>query len=144
MSSLQREPTVLRAAVSKIRKRVEPSSHPPDFAGETTIVATRMVAGMASTDSRSLRCFHLTASAIAWGAFFLALTAGTLRAQESGPDVIHGRVTDDSSRAVVATIMVTRGPDRLVQQTTADSAGNFGVRFDPGRNSRRALGALYA
>src|SRR6266481_1127350 len=87
---------------------------------------------MDSTNSRFSRPFRLTGSASAWGTFLVALTAGTLRAQESGPDVIHGRVTDDSSRAIVATIMVTRGPDRLTQQTTTDSAGNFRVRFDPG------------
>src|SRR6266404_4200052 len=87
---------------------------------------------MDSTNSRFSRPFRLTGSASAWVTLFLALTAGTLRAQESGPDVIHGRVTDDSSRAIVATIMVTRGPDRLTQQTTTDSAGNFRVRFDPG------------
>jgi len=131
-SSLQLEPTVLRPAVSKIRKIVEQSSCPPDFTGETTILASRMVAGMAFTINRSLRFFRLAGSAIGWLTAFLTLIAGTLRAQESGPDAIHGRVTDDSSRAIVATIMVTRGPDRLTQQTTTDSAGNFRVRFDPG------------
>src|SRR6266436_3490122 len=131
-SSLQLEPTVLRPAVSKNSKIVEQSSCPPDFTGETTILASRMVAGMAFTINRSLRFFRLAGSAIGWLTAFLTLIAGTLRAQESGPDAIHGRVTDDSSRPIVATIMVTRGPDRLTQQTTADSAGNFRVRFDPG------------
>ena len=41
-------------------------------------------------------------------------------------------LVDDSSHAIVATIMVTRGPDRLTQQATADSAGNFRVRFEVG------------
>ena len=49
-----------------------------------------------------------------------------------GPDVIRGRVTDDSSRALVATIMVTRGPDRLTQSTTSDSMGRYSVRFEQG------------
>src|SRR3954471_12121870 len=62
----------------------------------------------------------------------LATQPQALLAQGTGPDVIHGRVTDDSSRAVVATISVTRGPDRLTQQATTDSAGNFRVRFDQG------------
>lgn len=53
-------------------------------------------------------------------------------AQESSPDVIHGRVTDDSAHALVASVIVTRGPDRLVQQSTSDSAGNFSVRFEQG------------
>ena len=46
----------------------------------------------------------------------LLLGAGTLRAQ--GADVVRGRVLDDSSRALVgASIVITRGPDRLVQST---------------------------
>ncbi|HST08327.1 MAG TPA: carboxypeptidase-like regulatory domain-containing protein, partial [Gemmatimonadaceae bacterium] len=45
---------------------------------------------------------------------------------------MRGRVTDDSSRAVLASITVTRGPDRLVQQATTDSLGNFRVRFEQG------------
>src|SRR5687768_8619945 len=53
-------------------------------------------------------------------------------AQQTAPEVIRGRVTDDSSRAVVATVTVTRGPDRLVQQATTDSAGNFRVTFQEG------------
>ena len=38
-------------------------------------------------------------------------------------EVVRGRVADDSGKALVATVVVTRGPDRLVQQTTNDSAG---------------------
>src|SRR4051812_16422210 len=53
-------------------------------------------------------------------------------AQQTGPDVIRGKVTDDSSHAIVARIMVTRGPDRLTQEATTDSAGNFRVRFEEG------------
>jgi hypothetical protein len=59
------------------------------------------------------------------------LDAGA-QTQDDKPDVVRGRVTDDSSRAVVASVTVTRGPDRLVQQTTTDSAGNFRVRFEQG------------
>jgi hypothetical protein len=62
----------------------------------------------------------------------LSLAARHLAAQDATADVIRGRVTDDSSHAIAATIMVTRGPDRLTQQATADSAGNFRVRFDQG------------
>src|SRR4051812_3754459 len=48
-------------------------------------------------------------------------------------DVIRGRVVDDSSHALRgAAITITRGPDRLVQQTTTDSAGNYRVRFEKG------------
>ncbi len=47
-------------------------------------------------------------------------------------DIVRGRVTDDSSRAIVATVIITRGPDRLVQQSTTDSTGAFSLKFDPG------------
>src|SRR5205823_4853433 len=53
-------------------------------------------------------------------------------AQQSAADVIRGHVSNDSGRAVAATINITRGPDRLTQQTTTDSAGNYQLRFDPG------------
>lgn len=61
-----------------------------------------------------------------------SLLSSSVLAQATEPEIIRGRVTDDSSRAVVATITVTRGPDRLVQQTTTDSSGNFRVRFEQG------------
>ena len=48
------------------------------------------------------------------------------------PDIVRGRVVDDSAHSVTATVMVTRGPDRLTLTTIADSAGNFRVRFDSG------------
>ncbi|HEY8832681.1 MAG TPA: carboxypeptidase-like regulatory domain-containing protein [Gemmatimonadaceae bacterium] len=87
---------------------------------------------MASSHSRLARSFRLPRAAIAIGFVLLSLTARQLSAQDSTADVIRGRVTDDSSNAIVATVMVTRGPDRLVQQATSDSAGNFRVRFDKG------------
>ncbi|MFL5596558.1 MAG: carboxypeptidase-like regulatory domain-containing protein [Gemmatimonadaceae bacterium] len=62
----------------------------------------------------------------------IATVASRAWAQDTTADVIRGRVTDDSSHAIVAAIMVTRGPDRLTQQTTSDSAGNFRVRFEQG------------
>ena len=62
----------------------------------------------------------------------LALAAGAAGAQ-SEADVVRGRVTDDSSRAVAgATVMITRGPDRITQQSTTDSAGAFSSRFEQG------------
>ncbi len=49
------------------------------------------------------------------------------------PEIVRGRVTSDSARAVAgATVIITRGPDRLVQQTTTDSSGRYSLRFDPG------------
>jgi hypothetical protein len=62
---------------------------------------------------------------------FISALAGNLQAQDSA-DVIRGRVTDDSSHAIVATIVVTRGPDRAIQQSASDSSGNFRVRFEKG------------
>jgi hypothetical protein len=62
----------------------------------------------------------------------LVFVAGAAAAQ-SEADVVRGRVTDDSARAVTgATIMITRGPDRLTQQTTTDSTGAFSSRFEQG------------
>jgi hypothetical protein len=49
------------------------------------------------------------------------------------PEVIRGHVVDDSARAVPGvTVIVTRGPDRLVRQTTADADGRFSVTFEAG------------
>src|SRR5215207_10748689 len=64
----------------------------------------------------------------------LALTsAASSAAAQTEADVVRGRVTDDSSRAVVgATIMITRGPVRLTQQATTDSTGAFSSRFEQG------------
>ena len=73
-----------------------------------------------------------TRFAIALTALLLPLASGVAQVQDDKPDVIRGRVTDDSSRAIVASVTVTRGPDRLVQQVTSDSAGNFTVRFEQG------------
>ncbi|MEO7103769.1 MAG: carboxypeptidase-like regulatory domain-containing protein, partial [Gemmatimonadaceae bacterium] len=62
----------------------------------------------------------------------LALPAQLVFAQ-SEPDIVRGRVTDDSSRAIAgAAVIVTRGPDRLVQHDTTDSTGSFSLKFDPG------------
>lgn len=62
----------------------------------------------------------------------LAVAARDVAAQSTA-DVIRGHVTSDSGKTVIgATVVVTRGPDRLSQNTTTDSAGNYGVRFDPG------------
>ncbi|HMI42094.1 MAG TPA: carboxypeptidase-like regulatory domain-containing protein, partial [Gemmatimonadaceae bacterium] len=62
----------------------------------------------------------------------LELTARTSHAQDNAPDVIRGKVTDDSSHAIVARVMITRGPDRLTEEATTDSAGNFRIRFEQG------------
>ena len=60
------------------------------------------------------------------------LAAISTTAFGQSPEIIRGRVTDDSSHAIVATVMVTRGPDRLTQSDTTDASGNFSVRFEQG------------
>ena len=67
-------------------------------------------------------------------AFVLGMFAlATAGAQGSVPEVIRGRVSNDSTGIIVgASVIVTRGPDRLVQQTTTDSAGAYRVRFEQG------------
>lgn len=48
-------------------------------------------------------------------------------------EIVRGRVTNDSSKAIAGAIVtITRGPDRLVQSTETDSAGNYSSRFEPG------------
>jgi len=47
-------------------------------------------------------------------------------------EVIRGRVTSDSGKPLVANVVVTRGPDRLVKNTSTDSAGNYRVLFEEG------------
>ena len=64
---------------------------------------------------------------------FLILAATVPLAAQSLPETVRGRAIDDSGHVVSgASVHVTRGPDRLVQQTTTDSAGRFSMRFDPG------------
>jgi len=90
------------------------------------------MAGMPSYQNRFANC-SLLARVGALAIILLSLGPSRLAAQDTSPDVVRGRVVDDSSHALAAaTISVTRGPDRLTQQTTTDSAGNFRVRFDQG------------
>lgn len=61
------------------------------------------------------------AAAAACLAILLTFVSGrSIHAQQSAPDVIRGKVTDDSSRALVAKVMITRGPDRLTQEATKE------------------------
>ncbi|MHB1313544.1 MAG: carboxypeptidase-like regulatory domain-containing protein [Gemmatimonadaceae bacterium] len=63
---------------------------------------------------------------------WLCLASSTALAQ-GATETIKGRVTSDSSHAVAgATVFVTRGPDRLLKQTTTDSAGRYAVTFENG------------
>jgi hypothetical protein len=66
-------------------------------------------------------------------ALLALLLAAPYAAAQSTADVIRGHVTTDSGKVVTgATVVVTRGPDRAIQNTTTDTAGNYSVRFDPG------------
>ncbi|MEO8563351.1 MAG: carboxypeptidase-like regulatory domain-containing protein [bacterium] len=71
---------------------------------------------------------------VATGALALcALLGRSAQSQDTASDVVRGRVVDDSSRAVAgATVMITRGPDRLTQPATTDSAGRFSSHFEVG------------
>ena len=63
----------------------------------------------------------------------ILLLCGRLGYAQSAADVVRGRVVDDSAHAVVgATVMITRGPDRLTQQATTDSTGAYRSRFEEG------------
>lgn len=65
-------------------------------------------------------------------AALLAIIAADSSAQDA-PDVVRGRVLGDSGKVLsAATVIITRGPDRLTQQTFTDSAGAFSQHFDPG------------
>src|SRR6478736_2477008 len=57
---------------------------------------------------------------VALVATILCGLAGKLAAQGTA-EVIRGRVTSDSGKPLVATVIVTRGPDRLVKNSTTDS-----------------------
>jgi len=72
------------------------------------------------------------ATTLSAGLIFSCAFARSAIGQDNSPDVIRGKVTDDSSRAIVATVVVTRGPDRATQQSASDSSGNYRVRFELG------------
>lgn len=60
-----------------------------------------------------------------------ALLPAPLAAQRT--ETIRGRVTTDSGRVVTnATVIVTRGPDRLVQQVVTNDSGRYAVTFENG------------
>ena len=62
----------------------------------------------------------------------LLLGTSLLRGQTPA-DIIRGRVTNDSSKAVIgASVFVTRGPDRAFKQTITDSAGRYSISFENG------------
>src|SRR5215471_12931806 len=66
--------------------------------------------------------------------FRCALILGLAQAAnaQGTAEVIRGRVTSDSGKPLVASVIVTRGPDRLVKNATTDSVGNYRVLFEEG------------
>ncbi|CAN5916672.1 hypothetical protein BH11GEM2_BH11GEM2_22200 [soil metagenome] len=67
-----------------------------------------------------------------WFALVATAIGSAPSAAQQPAEVIRGRITDDSSKALVAAVMVTRGPDRLTRQATSDSTGHYRVRFEQG------------
>src|SRR5688500_6740796 len=83
--------------------------------------------------SFSTRLFTLSAAFLAAVATFAAADARAQDLEQVSFEVVRGKVTNDSGRALSgAAVTVTRGPDRLVKSDTSDAAGEFSVRFEPG------------
>lgn len=62
-----------------------------------------------------------------------AMAMASVASAQNHADVVRGRVTDDSARAIdSAVVIVTRGPDRLIERDTTDATGVYSLRFDPG------------
>ncbi len=58
-------------------------------------------------------------------------TASTVRAQTA--ETLRGRVTSDSGKVISgATVIITRGPDRLVQQGVTSDSGTYRITFENG------------
>src|SRR3954471_2816758 len=63
----------------------------------------------------------------------ILLFATATIANAQAPDVIKGKIIDDSSHAVAgASVQITRGPDRLTQSTTSDASGSYSAKFEQG------------
>ena len=90
------------------------------------------MAAMIPTRKRSASVIHDAVRWLVLAGGALQFAARTVQGQGNGPELIRGKVTDDSSHALVAKVMITRGPDRLTQEATTDSAGNFAIRFEEG------------
>jgi hypothetical protein len=130
-------PTLYERWLSKGRQTFRRRSRCPRDSGYSPVSKRpphRLVVttGMLMTKIRFRAIVRFVAAGISLALLLVQLTPSALHAQTASPDLIRGRVTDDSSHAIVAAITITRGPDRLVQQAATDSSGNFRVRFDQG------------
>ncbi|MEP6834189.1 MAG: carboxypeptidase-like regulatory domain-containing protein [Gemmatimonas sp.] len=71
-----------------------------------------------------------------WSLITVALVVATtpvVGQGQDGPDIVRGKILDDSGHVVAnATVIITRGPDRLTQQTSTDATGLYSQKFDPG------------
>jgi hypothetical protein len=79
---------------------------------------------------RQLRAMSATA---ALAGSLLGASASAQVVAPDLPDVVRGRIVSDSSTPIAAArVIITRGPDRFMAQTTTDSSGRYSVRFVPG------------
>jgi hypothetical protein len=81
----------------------------------------------------STRLFTALAFTLLAGVPACLILAPYSASAQNQPDVVRGRITDDSARGIdTAVVIVTRGPDRLVEQDTTDATGAYSLKFDPG------------
>jgi hypothetical protein len=65
--------------------------------------------------------------------FFVGAVPVDAQQDARAPETIRGKVSNDSGKAISgATVMITRGPDRLTQQSATDSTGRYAIRFAEG------------
>jgi len=93
--------------------------------------------GAYSTGRLMGRClkiaFVVTTAPLLTAAHIAGAQTQTQTQTQTQAEVVRGRITDDSAHAIdSAIVIVTRGPDRLVEQDTTDASGNYSLRFDPG------------
>lgn len=78
-------------------------------------------------------CFPSSRSTILALCLIAIASSGSPIGAQITTEIVRGRVVDDSGRVLSgATVTITRGPDRLVQTATTDSAGAYSSRFEPG------------
>lgn len=81
----------------------------------------------------SARQFILQYVVLPFTCLMASVVTGRSVSAQAAVETVRGRVVNDSGRTLAgATVTITRGPDRLVQTTSTDSAGNYSSRFEPG------------
>lgn len=70
---------------------------------------------------------------LAGAVYGMSLRAQTIQTTAPRPEIIRGRVTNDSGRVLSAvTVIATMAPDRTFLQAITDTAGRYEIRFDRG------------